>query len=177
MINIYKLFKNQRGLSLVELLIALSILVLVLGLAFSFFFFSTKSFQAGSNQSNVQQNLRIASDFIHKEARHAIELQLLDSSFVPTEGYEYIFVEDSSIKHGKFANGNFVKVNKSDHIIDSAGLEFTVKKLDNGSNILEFVIKAKDKKQDYSIDSIVYLNNIVGRNPSTGSVLRYKKPE
>jgi len=177
-ISIYKPLKSQRGISLVELLIALSILSIVLGLAYSLFFFSTKSFKMGSNQSNIQQNLRSVSSFIHKEVRHAVEIETLDTSFTPTQGYEYIFAENSSINHGKFINGSFVKTSKSDAIIvNSTGLVFTIKKLDNGSNLLEFTVRAGDEKQSYDIKSVIYLNNVQDRSNKTGSIIRYKKPQ
>jgi len=134
----------------------------------------------GSNQSNIQQNLRIVSSFIHKEVRHAVDIKVLDSSFTPIQGYEYIFVDNSSIIHGKYTDNGFVKVSKSDPIIVKStglkGLEFTIKELPNGNNLLEFTVRAGDENQSYDIKSVIYLNNVQNISSTTDTVIGYKKP-
>ncbi|MEW5922011.1 MAG: prepilin-type N-terminal cleavage/methylation domain-containing protein [Bacillota bacterium] len=78
----YLIIKDENGVSLVELLLAMVLLSLVLSLGYFYFSYSTKSFFQGENRAQLQQSLRIVADFITREVRLATEVEILDSAYV-----------------------------------------------------------------------------------------------
>ena len=173
------MFFNSKGLSVIELLIALSLLGIVLALGFSYFFFGANTFKVGETQSNLQRDIRLTSDFITREVRNAIDLALFDSnSGIPTggDGNNYIYLNESIIMHID-TGGNVTS--RTDNFIES--LSFDIKEV-NDRYLLEFVIHGSDDDQEYRLESEVYLNNITEQGSATKNgvdpmiVLRFTNP-
>lgn len=94
---------DNRGVSLVELLIAVSLLAIVLGVGYNFFFFGAQAFKTGERQSNTQQAVRLAADFISNEIRYASSLDIIAIENVPnnfnttTDDYYYLYNKNNQI--------------------------------------------------------------------------------
>ncbi len=99
--------KKQDGLSLVELMIALSLLGIVLALGFMYFNFGVQAFDRGERQTIAQQASRITSDFVTAELRFAKEIEInpTDGISESGDGYRYIYLDDKSILF-RDENGN-----------------------------------------------------------------------
>lgn len=67
--NLKELNRNQRGFTVVELIVALVILLLALALAYDFFYYVEASYQRDSRATEAQQNARQAVERTVRELR------------------------------------------------------------------------------------------------------------
>jgi len=106
------IINDRRGFGLLELVIAIFLLGIVLSLGLMFYLFTMNAFSAGEEQADVQQNARLAADFISDELRIAERMVIfddydafkdiddLDDFIFEDEGdylSYYIYVEDGKI--------------------------------------------------------------------------------
>lgn len=68
------LLRDQRGLSLIEVMITTVLVAVVFAAAFSLFDRGVWSFRAGDSQIDLQQHLRIGMDRLTREIRTALQL-------------------------------------------------------------------------------------------------------
>ncbi len=178
---------DERGLSLVELTIVLAMMGMVLALGYLFYDFGTRSFNVGEARSNVQQNVRVTSDYIARELRYAFEVQLLDGSFVIPETVEddfnYIFINSEGAVEHKASDGSVVLFGGSAIGVVTDFLEFGVS-LENDS-ILFYSLEAVTTGttlQEYGVNTEMYIENLsLSKNliknimGDTGTAIRYIK--
>lgn len=81
------LFNNQRGITLVELLVVLVLFGLILNLGFLFFGFGNTLFVQGESKATIQQNMRLAMNMIVREVRFASQVVILET--IPEEFHFY----------------------------------------------------------------------------------------
>ena len=67
---------GQRGMTAVELMVALSILLIALALGFNFFIFGVRAYGTGEQRTIVQNNVRLASSVITEELRFADQVEI-----------------------------------------------------------------------------------------------------
>jgi len=169
--------RDCKGLTLIELVIALGLLASILALGYALYFFATSSFNRGETQSRVQFDLRMASAFITKEVRNATSLALIPTptAFVNNNNMNYIFVRDGRIIHRL----NGVETAKTDAIIPEP-LIFRLHQLTDADNIvrnvLEFTLTGRLAAQQHSISTEVFLNNLHGLSIQDNHAIRYAKP-
>lgn len=179
---------DQRGVTLVELLIVISLIAIVIGLGYRYYDFGTRSFGRGESKAGAQQNTRLAADYILQEIRYSKNMEILNSApqtFL--NDYSYIFVNN----HGQFThveNGNENTV--FSHIAQGIDFELnfdlatkqdpegdpgeTVKV--SGNKTLDFLVSAGE--EDYSIESASYLRHLEGIiGGESGIGIRYQKHE
>jgi len=98
----------NKGVTLIELLIALAIIGILLTTAFMFFMFGNKTFSMGTNQYNTQADLRIANDYIVKAIRFAtaVELGGTPGTIAQTDKYDYIYLNGDTLIHSAYNNDN-----------------------------------------------------------------------
>ena len=82
--KIRELKENKKGITLVELLIAIALLSIVLAAAFNLFFFNNRLFVRGTSLSQVQFDVRMASQHVTKELRNSSEISTTNSSLTNT---------------------------------------------------------------------------------------------
>ncbi|MHB1454469.1 MAG: PilW family protein [Saccharofermentanales bacterium] len=70
--------RTDRGMTLIELVIAMAIAGIVASAAFSLFIFGNRIFGLGNKQYNVQSNIRLAANQITDEIRYAVDIEILD---------------------------------------------------------------------------------------------------
>lgn len=74
-----KLFKNEKGLTLIELLTVLAVFVLVLVIGINVVIYAKNNTQAGMTKSDVGQNVGFAANAISKELLYATHVRIFDS--------------------------------------------------------------------------------------------------
>lgn len=155
--------KNTKGVTLVELLVVLALLGMILSLGYSLNFLGMNIFTKGSSQANIQQKVRLASDFITKEVRYATDLKILNlSEPIPEkdnieEDLYYIFIHDNIIEHRYKGNSKIITDEIQKLSFEKATDKITEKDIDN---ILNFEIVGNDKKQNYNIKSEALIMNL-----------------
>ncbi|MBU9721918.1 MULTISPECIES: PilW family protein [Bacillaceae] len=92
-----KMLKNNKGLSLVEILISFALLSLVVLLVTSLHLFGQNQFNSQTNLSDNQANVRLAINILTKEVRNA--------DTVTTENDRF-YIDGTEYK----ANGNLVTI-------------------------------------------------------------------
>ncbi|MDW7651431.1 MAG: prepilin-type N-terminal cleavage/methylation domain-containing protein [Bacillota bacterium] len=163
-----KFLRNQRGLSLAELVVVIALLGIVLAIGYTFYFFGVRAFNVGEDQSNVQRDIRIASSVITKEIRNATVVELVYTD--AADGYHYIYFDSGNIKHRLDAD----VTTWTQGSIES--LTFNIQQLPDGSNVVEFSIAGREDQQLYDITSKVNLNNLTGLPADSKPAIKYMKP-
>lgn len=67
---------NSRGITLIELLIALSLVGIVISLAAALFFFGNKSFSVQSEQTSIVADARYTMDYLTRQIRKANSVEV-----------------------------------------------------------------------------------------------------
>ncbi len=180
---------DKNGISLVELLIVLLILNIILALGYMFYSFAMRSYNVGEARSNVQQNVRIASDYISRQLRYAFEVQILDSSFaIPTtvdsdDDFNYIFINENNAIEHRHKDGSYVIFGGESSGVETDYLEFEISEAEGGESILKYTISAISVGavyQEYSLVSELFINNlslldnkIKNVDVTTGTAIRF----
>lgn len=95
--------RNNRGISIIELLIACSLLVIVLGVGYNFYYYANQTFNFGLEQANLQNDTRIAVETISNELRYAENIS--DSAFA-SYPYKRLYRDsDNTIKIDSYEDG------------------------------------------------------------------------
>lgn len=63
---------NNKGFSLIELIVALAILSIIIVVSFNFFIYNNRLFDKGDRLSKVQYDVRMTSDYITTELRNGL---------------------------------------------------------------------------------------------------------
>ncbi|WP_027365945.1 prepilin-type N-terminal cleavage/methylation domain-containing protein [Desulfotruncus alcoholivorax] len=187
--------RNQRGFTLIELVIVLALLSVVIALGYTIYFFGVNSFTMEEAQWKVQTNIQQAGMFITSDVRNAIDLEVLDSTpesfnFSNNDNYIYLdkVTDGSDTKYRVKKKDKNGSTDISDAVIDE--LSFTLDKNEIGNYTLNFNIKGNlEDAHGYNIVSNVMLNNtealdksLEGRDlnpvvqPPKRMAIRYVKP-
>lgn len=97
--------RNNRGISIIELLVACSLLVIVLGVGYNFYYYANQTFNFGLEQANLQNDTRIAVETISNELRYAENIS--DSAFASEiTTYKHLYRDsDNTIKIDSYEKG------------------------------------------------------------------------
>lgn len=179
------LLKNEKGLSLVELVISLSLLSVILGIGYSYFYFATNAFRVGQSQSNLQQNIRLATNYITRELRTAHLVEVKGNSFtIPTTDlhFGYIFIDSSGrIVHLK--RGITQKVDILPGLMDNVSFNINFRPKVGYPDTLVYTISGTYQGRTNENTSELFLENVTrvtttdGASTTTGgAIIRYAKP-
>jgi len=169
--------KNNKGLSLTELIMALTLLSIILALGNVFFATATNIFALAEERSNIQQGARMAGDLITQKVRYATQLEIIDAS-IPANfsntSYYYIYQTDTTIQYR--TPGEHTGRSISGGIFGDLQFDLLFSKGTN-NRILNFSIQAsKIDAEAYSISSevlCVNLTTIAGLN--SNSAIRFSR--
>ena len=117
---------NSAGLTLIELVISLSLLSVILGVGYNYFYLGTTTFSQGESQSQLQQNIRFAANYITRELRTAHLAEVKGGSFtVPLTDphYDYIFIDTSNGRITHLKKGTTQKVDILSSLTDNVTLD------------------------------------------------------
>ncbi|WP_040378404.1 PilW family protein [Dethiobacter alkaliphilus] len=175
---IYKHLSNNKGLSLVELIIVLILINVVLAIGYGYYYFGTRSFTVGESRADVQQNVRLATEFVANNVRFADDLEIFqiddteDLVYDKNFNYFYIDIEEKKIMHRK------IKETESSIIfpVVNQNIDFDLHFERSSTNILAFVITGKNDHV-YSLESEVLLANVTSiSGHNEGVAIRYTSP-
>lgn len=98
--------RNKKGLTLIELLIAIGLLTIIMSAMSAIFTVALKNYQVSIAQNSIQKDLNIVLDDISRNVKEAVELPLSYESFnrsgdililaIPAIGLEQRFLYDES---------------------------------------------------------------------------------
>ena len=166
--------KDNRGITLVELVIGMGLLSLVIAVAYSLYFFGTTSFQTGANRVDLQQNARLMADFITDEVRLAREVEILGA--VPESldpEYHYIYLDGSAVKH---SISGAAAVEKFSNISQKVDFDLVFSK--STDEVAVFTVYASDDDREYAVTAQVLILNMRGSSivGAEGIGVRYNYP-
>ncbi|MBS3983004.1 MAG: hypothetical protein KGZ41_04320 [Dethiobacter sp.] len=180
------LLKNEKGLSLVELVISLSFLSVILGIGYSYFYFATNTFRVGQNQSNLQQNIRLATNYITRELRTAHLVEVKGNNFtIPATDphYGYIFIDAGNGRITHLKKGTTQKVDILSGLTDNVSFNINFRPKAADPKTLVYTISGTYQGTTNSSTSELFLENVTrvtttdGATTETGgAIIRYAKP-
>lgn len=183
-----KIYLNQKGVTLMELVIALALISMVSLGAFALYSFGQNIFGIGTKQYDLQSTVRIASGVIKNDVKYATDVEILDSydfnDFLDIEnpyyGSNYIFLEK---------NGEGKGISVRQYIFDPMSYTYSVKEIipepsngaklelefsQIGDNVVGLLVKGVLDSEDFVLDSsIEIMNRHSGNLVGTGSAIRY----
>lgn len=141
--------RSNKGLTLIEVLLAIIIATIVFGVALSLQLFGVRSFSMGTSQAEIQQNARLMDEVIRKELRNAVYIGIDEEYTVGnndrTASNKLTFV-DNKLRFGE--NGNTVF---EFNVIETVAFEAENEKT------LKITITGLDS--DYVLTNVINLNN------------------
>jgi prepilin-type N-terminal cleavage/methylation domain-containing protein len=161
--------EGSKGFTLVELLVALTILLLVIVLSYNFYYYFVRSFDISIKQSEVQQNVRMAVDFIESRVKNASLEIMGDNSQVQQEGYESIYVDSGIIKH--FLEGE--TENLLGNLASNINMQVSFEQDEDYSSLLCLEVTGDiDGDNSYSISTKFLIKEFSEDSESAGSAVR-----
>ncbi|HHX87487.1 MAG TPA: prepilin-type N-terminal cleavage/methylation domain-containing protein, partial [Firmicutes bacterium] len=152
------LLADERGLTLVELLITLTITGLMLSGVFAFYIFGSKVFNTGTEKAELQHGLRQAAEIITREVRFATELETVTGVDNPEVGRRYILMKEGPGEE-EGGEGRIVLLDQQGETEISSGIPITGLTFNLDGKMLDFELKCAGKRGEYSIKSKVWLFN------------------
>jgi Tfp pilus assembly protein PilW len=146
--------RNQSGLSVIELLLAVVLLILVLIVGYNLLSLNYRAYQTGEALSAVQFDTRMAADYIFFELRNVSEISLTNDDLTHQLDIDYL-------------SAQYPKVSSVSFSIDQAGSNY----------IVSYSLTGHDPglNNDYLMESEVLLNNITSVVTGSGSTIYYTK--
>lgn len=157
-----KIFKKNKAFTLVELLTVIAIMSIVLTMVYQTYTSNMNIVPKASTRSYLQQDVRLASEYITKDLRYARSINITEekpSSF--NSNLVYLYSENNNIKYVK--NG-VIKNLLSDDPGRTLNLLFS-HKVEDG-NTVTFTLNGEAKTK-YSLDTKVEILNL-NDNPIIG---------
>jgi len=174
--NLRDSFARDRGLTLVEVVLALALLGFLASATYLFFAAGSGLLIGSATSYRLQREAALAAEFIVQEVRNASELELLDGPPAqPEQGYRYLYCDPGARAVARVDEGGGV-VRRGAGVIE--GLSFRiVRTQDGGRNLLRFRVATASGGQAHELTSEVLLNNLSGKEPSEEKPgVKYKLP-
>ncbi|WP_026475849.1 PilW family protein [Alkaliphilus transvaalensis] len=102
------MIKNNKGITLVELIVALAISSIIIGLIFSTLVFGSRSFNVQADQIDNLSSVRNAMDLITREIRKAESVDI-NNNVLTLDEYVYKLENNSITKNGQVIISNIEK--------------------------------------------------------------------
>ena len=175
-------FRDDRAFTLIEVLLAITLLSVVLGAGYSLYFSTINTFNQAEKNWNMRSELERAGNYIVNELRHAFKVKFNPDNYVPEDESEnYIFINDNGDlihRQGNKDNGYDDNVVIYSHDNMNYNLKFNRVYDENDeiiNNTLKFEIAVID---GMSIQSKVMAANIPPQksiNGQKGTSIYYKR--
>ena len=161
---------RKKAFTLIELIIFLALLGVVLAIGYRLFFFGQRAFAVGSDQFQLQSEIRKAGDFIIDEVRNATEIDIINTPFFAQTGYGYIYLHDSKIVY-EYSGGTR---DITDSLLKDEDV-FSIRKDSDNRNFLCIDMTGTLNGNSYNLSTEILLKNVVNKSPQSGKVIKYKK--
>lgn len=154
---------NKKGITVIELIIAIAILGILTLAVGGFLSFGIKGFQRTNEIVDEQAMIRLSANRVTEILRNAKTLEIIDASAVPTtitddKIYMYVDTTENTLRY----KGDSVDKSLSGNRIGSINFEII-----NGSKVfLKFTIISDN---GYTVNSTILLNNF-GINVENGTI-------
>ena len=169
--------RSEKGITLIEVLVASLALVLVLSGVYTFYFSGQKTFRSGAEQVELHTVLRLAAENISRELRFAEELCLMEVGWDPgsasTDDCSYIYFEPGS--------GTVMLLDdEGSHPLSGPEIFELTFSPNLERDVLLFTIKGESRSEAFSLDSSVKPMNMgtserIG-GPGSAQALRFSLP-
>lgn len=167
--KLYKFFKNENGITLVEFLVTLGVIGIVGGLGIMVYIQANNAFDAAEQKWQVQTDMRILANFLNSNLRNAYGVVIDPDSFVSdfTEQDRYIYINDDN--GDGFGEVIYKVENLEKTIIGQNEFEYKIewsKETDDKSKVIGYNISSmyNDEELNYSVDSKIFLSNMAKNN-------------
>lgn len=144
------MLRNQRGLTVIELLLAVALTAIVLSLVAAFFKTTNYVFVEGKEQASVQHDIRMASEVISRTVRNATKITLTNGAPDANQVWVYRDV-DGRLKE---RSGMDIKTLTRGGLIQS--VTYTISGT-AGKYILAVDVISTD---GYSLNTEIFMNNL-----------------
>ncbi len=139
---------NKRGVTLVELIIAIGLLTMVLSLAFSMMLTGMRAQRAGNEEATLQTSARIVSETVNQVVRYSSAVFTIPTSGFRednlTEGWDYIGLSADQTEIVRYTS-NGTTHDKAVLVASQPGityrLQFIKEIKDNANKVLRFSIE------------------------------------
>lgn len=166
---------NKKGLTLIEIIVAIVIFGIVAAMTFSLFQFALRSFSIGISQYNTQSEIRTVSSYILDKVQFSTSIELVSKPANPEApvnldtNYNYIYIHNKQMIHYVTDGTSHSRVTLGSNI---DGYSMVI--VDNTLNIS---LSGVEKNQDFVIASEVDLPNLrfLNRNVASaaGEMIKY----
>ena len=177
--------KNNRGFTLVEVIVAMAILGTVLTMAYSLLGFSRNTLSNSNDHFDIQNDIRLASSYLCDQVRFATELKIIPYSEAVTEigahtNYNYFYIEGGSLHQAKYIDSSTYEEHSYARYISTSESHFT----GVNATTLNIALTAVQDGKNYNASTDLKLENfplidathaIEGTGPDLA--IRYKTKE
>ncbi|HMA59551.1 MAG TPA: prepilin-type N-terminal cleavage/methylation domain-containing protein [Halanaerobiales bacterium] len=159
--NFVKKSKNNKGFSLIELLVVIVIAGIVITSASSLFVSAFNYFTQNKEKAENQRELRFITNYISENIKFSNDVSIKSSTSTPPSGYKGIGLDNNYVK---IFNSDGTSRKLSNIIIDNLTFDPSGKSLD-----------VEIEKNNYSIDTKVYLNNHKLSGTTSGIFIEFEE--
>lgn len=167
--KLYKFFKNESGITLVEFIVALGVIGIVGGLGTMVYIQANNAFDSAEQKWQVQTDMRILANFLNSNLRNAYEAVILPDSFVDnfTDHDRYIYINDNN--NDGFGEVIYKDKNIEKAIIGQNEFDYKVdwgKESNDKSKVITYKIRSMYNYEElnYTVDSKIFLSNMAKNN-------------
>lgn len=146
----------EQGFTLLECLAAVTVFILLLGMVWGFYLFGVYYFQAAAERVDLQQNVRVAADFIARELRYARTLELSGSREV-----RYRLPNDSTSYTIRQKYNEVVLLIAGTETKIAYNIQSLIFNWDAGKGILYFDLAGNSGRYNYAVNTALRLPNLM----------------
>lgn len=171
---------DQRGITLVELMVASAVLGMVVLVASSLYAFGASTFRLGESQAWLQANMDTALRSIVSRVRNATELQVMTNTPGAFDsGWYYIYLKDPSAETTsvqlRSPGGSAVAIT-DDLVQGEDGLRFHARLVEDDI-LLDISLQGSYRSRTRQSSVTILLGNLTSLPPNTsGAAVRFRLP-
>ncbi len=149
--------RNQKGITLVELILVIAVLGFIMAAALSFFLFGTRTFTLGSNQARVQQESRLVTTIVAADLRTALNVRVFTAEGYTPDSDDYVVKRIGSGPYSLVYSRPGVADLTTASIFTSMSFKVTT---ENSSKFITIDAVGVEGDRSYTIASKMLLENV-----------------
>jgi len=168
--------KAQKGFTLIEVMLAITLAAIVIGLAVNFFSQGQLFYSKAQDKVDAQSQLRIALNQIKRELSVAESAEISGTPESYEAGYSYIYVEDNAVILNTIDDDGVSEVHQVCQPLPGLSILFSISSHDTNKEMLRIHMESEEGAL---IDSDILIQNISSKieevEPIGDSVIRFKQ--